>query len=70
MTRTELCHELADVNERLYDIGNQLEKIAFNIMVEKDSSRKDWFINAQENLLQEKQALTVKHDALMSELYP
>ncbi len=67
MDRREYCHELADMNERLYEIDKQLDKIKINSCFEKDPERQDWFTNAQDKLLNEKDELETKVDEFMSQ---
>lgn len=63
MDRKEYCYKLADMNERLFDIENELKEIKIKIIMEDNSERKEWFINAQDKLLKEKEELeTIKQE--------
>lgn len=63
MDRKEYCYRLADMNERLFDIKNELKEIKIKIIMEDNPERKEWFINAQDRLLREKEELeTIKQE--------
>ena len=54
MTRKEFCHRVADFNEALFDLENELDEVRFKIKWEDDPERKAWFVAAQERLLRAK----------------
>lgn len=67
MDRKQYCYELADMNERLWEIDNQLSNIKIEIALAKDPDKKQWYIDAQERLLNEKEELEDKVRNFMSE---
>jgi len=54
MEKKTFWHHIADINERDWEIEKEVKKVKFNIMVEDDEERKNWFINALNRLENEK----------------
>lgn len=54
MNRKDFSHRIADMNERVFDIENELESIKLKIIMEDNPERKEWFNNAQDRLRQKK----------------
>lgn len=52
MDRREACHQLADINERIYEIENSLSKIEIKLYTCKESE-KDWYLEKRDELLEE-----------------
>lgn len=57
MNRRDFSHRLADMYEREYEIDKELKNIHLKLLMEDDRERKQWFINAQDRLNQEKKNL-------------
>jgi len=57
MEKKTFWHHIADINERDWEIEKEVKKVKFNIMVEDDEERKNWFINALNRLENEKEEL-------------
>lgn len=57
MNRRDFSHGLADMYEREYEIDKELKNIHLKLIMEDDRERKQWFINAQDRLNQEKKEL-------------
>lgn len=57
MNRRDFSHRLADMYEREYEIDKELKNIHLKLIMEDDLERKQWFINAQDRLHQEKKEL-------------
>lgn len=57
MNRRDFSHRLADMYEREYEIDKELKNIHLKLIMEDDRERKQWFINAQDRLNQEKEEL-------------
>lgn len=69
MNRREYCYKLAAVNEALYDTEKELKEVKTKIVIEDDPDRKNWFIEAQEKLLREREDLEEKRKNLETEGY-
>ena len=57
MDRRDFIHRLADMYEREYEIDKELKNIHLKLIMEEDRERKQWFINGQDRLNQEKKEL-------------
>lgn len=68
MTKFEACHELADMNERIYDIGNSLSKIGIALLCCNEEN-KQWYLERKSELESELNDLKVKHDDFFSKYY-
>lgn len=57
MNRRDFSRRLADMYEREYEIAKELKNIHLKLIMQDDRERKQWFINAQDRLNQEKKEL-------------
>mgnify|MGYP000950978479 CR=1 FL=1 len=57
MNRRDFNRRLADMHEREYEIDKELKNIHLKLIMEDDRERKQWFINVQDRLNQEKKEL-------------
>lgn len=57
MNRRDFNRRLADMHEREYEIDKELKNIYLKLIMEDDRERKQWFINVQDRLNQEKKEL-------------
>lgn len=57
MNRRDFSRRLADMYEREYEIDKELKNIHLKLIMEDDRERKQWFVNAQDRLNQEKKEL-------------
>ena len=57
MNRRDFSHRLADMYEREYEIDKELKSVHLKLIMEDNPNRKQWFINAQDRLHQEKKEL-------------
>lgn len=57
MNRRDFSHMLAYMYERDYEIDKELKNVHLKLIMEDDLDRKQWFINAQNRLHQEKKEL-------------
>ncbi|MCI8344566.1 MAG: hypothetical protein HFJ42_01050 [Clostridia bacterium] len=60
MDKRDCYHALADMYEREYEIDKELNEIRLKLIIEDNEERKNWFLDAQSRLLQEKDDLTIK----------
>lgn len=60
MNRRDFSRRLADMYEREYEIDKELKNIHLKLIMEDDRERKQWFINDQDRLNQEKKELRIK----------
>lgn len=67
MDKKQACHRLADFNEALYDTEKELENVRLKLLMEDDSSRKQWFEEAVERLQQQIVEIESRRQEFLSE---
>ena len=66
MDKREACHRLAEINEEMDDIVNNLEKIRSRLIWD-DPSRREWLLEREEEALANLQRSREEHDAFIRE---
>lgn len=66
MTKKDVCHKLADINERIYELENSLSDIESRLIWD-DESKRDWYLERKAERSAELEKAKQEHDAFIDE---
>lgn len=66
MDKREACHRLAEINEQIYDVENNLEQITSRLNWD-DPSKKEWLLERREEALALLEKYKEEHDEFISQ---
>lgn len=68
MDKQEACHKLAEINEEIYDLENDLERIESKIRLD-DGDNLERYLSCKEIILSKLEKAKEEHDAFYNEYY-
>ena len=66
MDKREACHRLAEINEQVDEIGDDLRNVEFRLYTCKENER-EWYLEKKEELEEKLERCKQEHDDFISE---
>ena len=66
MTKKEACHELADINEKIYELENSLSSIEIKLLCDDERNR-EWYLERKAECSAKLEKVKQEHDDFISE---
>jgi len=64
MTKKDACHELAYINERIYELEKSISDIESRLIWD-DESKRDWYLERKAECCAELEKVKQEHDAFI-----